>query len=50
MISGLSKEGKSEEAYRLYDEMVEAGVPPNDAIYSSLVVSLYPASKTKEML
>ena len=41
MIAGLSKEGRSEEAFRLYDEMKSEGISPDDTMYSSLVGSLH---------
>uniref|UniRef100_A0A2P2NY29 Pentatricopeptide repeat-containing protein n=1 Tax=Rhizophora mucronata TaxID=61149 RepID=A0A2P2NY29_RHIMU len=44
MISGLSKEGRSEEAFKLYDEMIEAGFTPDDRVYTSLVGSLHKPS------
>lgn len=36
VISGLSKEGRSGEALRLYNQMIEAGVIPDAAAYSAL--------------
>lgn len=43
MISGLSKYGRADEAFKLYDEMKAAGIEPDDRIYSSLTGSLHGA-------
>ncbi|KAL0347173.1 UNVERIFIED_CONTAM: Pentatricopeptide repeat-containing protein [Sesamum calycinum] len=44
---GLSKEGRSDEAFKLYEEMKEAGFTPDDSVYSSLVGSLHGASDVR---
>jgi pentatricopeptide repeat protein len=49
LISGLAKEGRSEEAFELYDDMLGAGLTPDDSLYSALVGSLH-TDNTKHCL
>lgn len=41
MISGLSKEGRADEAFKLYDEMMKIGLIPDDRVFTSLVASFH---------
>jgi len=39
IISGLSKEGRADEAFKLFDEMMRMGLIPDDRVYAALVGS-----------
>ncbi|KAK9723976.1 hypothetical protein RND81_05G038500 [Saponaria officinalis] len=41
MISGLCKEGRSDKAFKLYDQMIDAGFTADSKVYISLVGSLH---------
>ncbi|KAK3231434.1 hypothetical protein Dsin_003315 [Dipteronia sinensis] len=50
IILGLSKQGRPCEALRLYDEMIEAGITPNEWLYSSVAGSLDTAASISSVL
>jgi pentatricopeptide repeat protein len=41
MISGLSKAGKSDEAFGLYDEMKRKGYTIDNKVYTALIGSMH---------